>query len=43
MVIYKFINEQDDCPENTVCKSNDNEISYDSCGSRAMTCQTTGH
>jgi len=39
----EFINRRDDCPPNTVCKSNDNEISYDSCGSRAMTCQTTGH
>ena len=39
----EFINRQNDCPPNTICKSNDNGLSYDSCGSRAMTCQSSGH
>ena len=39
----EFINRRDDCPSNTECRSNDNSLSYDSCGSRVMTCQTSGH
>ena len=42
------INRRSDCPKNTLCKSAFNEqstsmISYDSCNSRAWTCQTVGH
>ena len=42
------INRRDGCPENTQCisesqKNSVSMISYDSCGSRAMTCQITGH
>ena len=42
------INRRDRCPENTQCiskleKNSISMISYDSCGSRAMTCQPIGH
>lgn len=42
------INRRNDCPQNTICKSIFNEnsvsmISFDSCGSRAWTCQTINH
>lgn len=41
------INRRDGCPANTQCtdskKNSVSMISYDSCGSRAMTCQPMGH
>lgn len=42
------INRRDGCPVNTQCVSESQKnsvsmISYDSCGSRAMTCQRIGH
>ena len=42
------INQRNDCPNNSVCKSPFNEnsvsmISYDSCNNRAWTCQIEGH
>ena len=39
------INRRDGCPANTQCisKLEKNSISYDSCGSRAMTCQPIEH
>ena len=51
-VCYRFcedgsqnpINRQDDCPKGTICGSaSQSMISFDSCGSRAHTCNIVSH